>query len=140
MVAVFFEGISKININKRRFFQMFQKMIVDFNFKIGQINIIFCSDDFILKMNNDFLGHNFHTDIITFNYNEKNVVSGDLFIGFEQVKRNSVLYKVLFDGEIARVLIHGILHLLGFNDKDRDEKRIMRMMENKYLEEFGFFL
>lgn len=100
---------------------------------LGDVNIIFCSDPFILELNNKFLKHNYFTDIITFDYSQDNVVSGDLYISIDTVKCNSIEYSSTFDNELHRVIIHGILHLLGFNDKTKEQSIVMREMENRCL-------
>lgn len=100
---------------------------------LGDVNIIFCSDPFILELNNKFLKHNYFTDIITFDYSQDNVVSGDLYISIDTVKCNSIEYSSTFDNELQRVIIHGILHLLGFNDKTKEQSIVMREMENRCL-------
>lgn len=102
-------------------------------YSLGDINIIFCSDPFILEMNNKYLKHNYFTDIITFDNSQDNVVSGDLYISIDTVKSNAKEYSATFDNELHRVIIHGILHLLGYNDKTKEQSIVMREMENKCL-------
>lgn len=101
------------------------------------INIIFCSDNYILKINNDFLQHDYFTDIITFDYSEPdegvNQISGDLFISIDTVHTNADTYGVRFREELDRVIIHGILHLLGYNDKSVEEQKEIREKEDYYL-------
>ncbi len=100
------------------------------------VNIAFCSDDEILKINIDFLNHNYYTDILTFNLSEKtDVLDADIFISYETVMYNSNKYSVSFNNEMCRVLIHGILHLIGFNDKKPKEKKQMTAEENQKLED-----
>lgn len=102
---------------------------------IGDITYIFCSDNYILKVNNEYLGHNYFTDIITFNYNENTLLNGDIFISVDTVKSNAVEFS---DGdfmkELDRVIIHGILHLIGFNDKSDSEQAEMTIKEDEALE------
>ncbi len=97
---------------------------------VGDINIVFCDDSYILSVNNEFLKHNYYTDIITFDYSENNLLSGDLIISIDTVKHNSVQYETPFSEELNRVIIHGILHLLGFKDQTEDQKLEMQKMEN----------
>lgn len=99
----------------------------------GDINIIFCSDPFIQELNNKYLKHNYFTDIITFDNSQDNVISGDLYISIDTVKSNAIEYSASFENELHRVIIHGILHLLGYNDKTKEESIVMREMENKCL-------
>lgn len=102
------------------------------------INIIFCSDNYILKINNEYLQHDYFTDIITFDYSESlndvKHISGDLFISIDTVHSNSDTYGVKFREELDRVIIHGILHLIGYNDKNVEQQKEMRSKEDYYLE------
>ncbi|MCG8580631.1 MAG: rRNA maturation RNase YbeY [Bacteroidales bacterium] len=99
----------------------------------GHINYLFCSDHHILKVNQQYLDHDYYTDIITFDYCSGNVISGDLVISLDTVKSNSELFDTTYDTELHRVIIHGILHLLGFKDATDSEKAIMRKEEDKAL-------
>ena len=101
--------------------------------KIGDIAYIFCDDEKILKVNREYLQHDYYTDIITFDYTEENVISGDLFISLDTVRSNSEQLGVSYEQELHRVIIHGILHLCGINDKGEGEREIMEMHENKAL-------
>lgn len=99
--------------------------------KTGEVFFLFCSDNYLLDMNQRFLSHDTFTDIITFNNSEdKNVISGEIYISLDRVKENAINSKQTFDNEMYRVLIHGILHLIGFDDKSDVDKRSMRMQEN----------
>lgn len=100
----------------------------------GEINIIFTSDDFLKTLNNHYLKRNYFTDIISFDYSENRIISGDLFISTDRVKDNAGIYKNDYYQELFKVIIHGILHLLGFKDSNEKEKRVMRKEENKCLE------
>lgn len=102
--------------------------------KLGNINIIFCSDNYILDVNVKYLGHDYFTDIITFDYCEKNILSGDLFISIDTVRDNAEFYKTEFKDELNRVIVHGLLHLIGYDDHTPEEQKIMREKENYYLE------
>ena len=100
----------------------------------GIIQFIFCTDNRLLKINQDYLNHNTLTDIITFNYNDEyDGVSGDIFISIDRVRENSEKYKEDFTNELHRVIIHGILHLLGYDDQDNRSRTVMRQKENYYL-------
>lgn len=103
------------------------------NYKVGDINIVFCNDTYLLEINQKYLNHNYFTDIITFDYSENGIISGDLFISVDTVKKNSLKFKVSFDEEIKRVIIHGVLHLLGYKDKTKSEKLKMKDAENMAL-------
>lgn len=101
---------------------------------LKQLNIIFCSDKFLLDINKKFLKHNYFTDIITFQYHKRNEpVKGEIFISVERVKKNSEKFNTAFRDELHRVLIHGALHLCGRKDKSSKEKSIIRTMEDSYL-------
>ena len=101
---------------------------------LGDINIIFCSDNYILDVNMKYLQHDYFTDIITFDYCEKKVLSGDLFISVDSVRENSVYYGTEFEDELNRVIVHGLLHLIGYDDHSEEDVKVMREKENYYLE------
>jgi probable rRNA maturation factor len=100
---------------------------------IGTINVVFCSDQHLLGINIEYLNHDYYTDIITFNYCEATLISGDLFISIDRIKDNSKNNKLLFVNELHRVIIHGVLHLCGFNDITKAEKKEIRQMEDYFL-------
>ena len=100
---------------------------------VGEISYIFCSDEYLHKMNLEYLNHNSFTDIITFDYTEGNNVSGDIFISIDRVKENAVKFKTIFENELSRVIIHGVLHLIGYKDKSIQDKEQMRSKEDFYL-------
>jgi rRNA maturation RNase YbeY len=101
--------------------------------ELGDISIIFVSDQYLLEMNQKYLNHDYFTDIITFDYCEHNIISGDLFISVDRVKENADSFNVDELTEIHRVMIHGVLHLCGYKDKTEEEEKNMRLLENKYL-------
>lgn len=101
--------------------------------KAGDITLIFCSDEELLQVNKDHLNHDFYTDIITFDYSEGDVISGDLFISTERVEANATEFNVSTEEELARVVFHGLLHMVGFNDKSTEEQSQMRDKEAHYL-------
>ncbi|MCI6525628.1 MAG: rRNA maturation RNase YbeY [Bacteroidales bacterium] len=102
--------------------------------KIGDINIIFCSDNYILDVNMKYLQHDYFTDIITFDYCEGKVLSGDLFISVDSVRENSIEFGTDFEEELHRVIVHGVLHLIGYDDHTEEDKKVMRQKENYYLQ------
>lgn len=108
--------------------------IQDLDYKTGEISIIFCSDDYLLDINKKYLNHDYFTDIITFNYNEKNTIIGDLFISIDRVRENAKELKVDFNNELFRVIIHGVLHLCGYNDKTQDQQKEIRAKEDEFLD------
>jgi len=101
--------------------------------EIETINYIFCNDEYLHNLNVDYLKHDTLTDIITFDYSTDNTISGDIFISIERVKENAVLFKKSFDDELNRVIVHGILHLIGYNDKSPEDKAVMTEKEDFYL-------
>ena len=129
---------SKLNvpipkIKKREISNWIRQVLIFNNKTTGNINFIFCSDEEILKINNEFLNHDYYTDIITFDYSEGEKISGDLFISLDTVKSNSEKFKTEYYNELYRVMIHGILHLCGFDDKSLKQKKEMRAKEEDYL-------
>lgn len=103
------------------------------NAKLGPVNLIFCDDLYLLEINKKYLNHDYFTDIITFDYSEEEEISGDIFISIDRVLDHADEYEVDFKEELARVIIHGFLHLLGYDDHTETERKIMREKENYYL-------
>lgn len=99
----------------------------------GSVNFIFTSNPRLKEMNQEYLNHNYYTDVITFDYTEGNIISGDVFISVDQVRLNSDTYSQRFEDELRRVMVHGVLHLIGFGDASDPEKERMRKMENEAL-------
>ena len=104
--------------------------MLSYNSITCELNYIFCNDKYLLDINTRYLNHDFYTDVITFDYCLGNNISGDIFISIERVKENSILYNVAFEEELLRVIVHGLLHLLGFMDKSKEEKKLMRDLED----------
>lgn len=111
-----------------------KKVAAGYGKRVGDIAYVFCDDEEILRVNREFLQHDYYTDIITFDYNEGDVVSGDLFISLDTVRSNAELFSRPYEEELHRVIIHGILHLCGINDKGPGEREIMEAAENKALQ------
>ncbi len=109
-------------------------LIKHHQFACGELNLIFCSDEYLLEINRKHLSHDYYTDIITFNYVQKDVLSGDVFISVDRVRENASLFSVSFADELARVMAHGVLHLVGYNDKNEKEQREMRKQEDKAID------
>ena len=103
------------------------------NKRLGDISVIFCSDNYILDVNIKYLGHDYFTDIITFDYCEGNRLSGDLFISVDSVRENAAFYGTEFADELNRVIVHGVLHLIGYDDHTEADIAVMRAKENYYL-------
>lgn len=105
-----------------------------YNHSLGAINFIFCDDEYILSVNRQYLNHDYYTDVITFDYCEVNVLSGDVFISLDTVKSNAELFQTTFENELNRVICHAVLHLIGFKDKTNIDSKEMRCNENICLE------
>ena len=108
-------------------------MAAGYGKKIGEIGYLFVNDDKILEVNNEFLGHDYYTDIITFDYSEGKILNGDIYISLDTVFTNADKFGRPYDEELHRVIIHGILHLCGINDKGPGEREIMEAAEDKAL-------
>ena len=119
--------------NKRKIKNWLKDTIVNEKKKVGDINYIFCSKEYLKKMNNDYLSKNYETDVISFDFSNDNKISGDIYISSETVKKNSIIFNVCFNNELKRVMVHGLLHLLNYNDKSNQERKIMREKENFYI-------
>ncbi len=112
------------------------RIIMSEGFLAGELDYIFCSDDYLLSINQDYLNHDTYTDIITFDYSDGKTLSGDIFISTERVNENAKAYKVSLDEELLRVMSHGILHLMGFGDKTDEERKLMRSKEEEKIKLF----
>jgi len=105
------------------------KVIREYKKLPGHLSFVFCTDEYLLKVNQDFLQHDYYTDIITFDYSDGDIISGDLIISIDRVRDNAKQLNLSFDDELSRVMIHGVLHLLGFGDKTTKEEKKMRGLE-----------
>lgn len=134
-MAIYFftEDVKEVRIPKRKIRTWVNQCITSYNKTTGDINYIFCSDEFLRHINIEYLQHDYYTDIITFNYNKGDDISGDIYISLERVKDNAEEYNVNFHTELQRVVIHGVLHLVGFNDNTKEEKKEMRKAEDASL-------
>jgi len=134
MVRYFNEDI-KFNFSNRRLNNRWLKSVsLNEDRKLGDVNIIFCSDKYELDINVKYLNHNYFTDIITFDYCEGKILSGDLFISIDSVRENANFFNTTFENELNRVIVHGLLHLIGYDDHTEADQKTMREKENFYLE------
>jgi len=134
MVRYFFEDTDFV-FKPKKINNLWLKTVAESEVrKLGQVNIIFCSDNYILDINQKYLQHDYFTDIITFDYCEDDILSGDLFISIDSVRENSIFYKTEFVDELNRVIVHGLLHLIGYDDHTDEDIKVMRSKENYYLE------
>ncbi len=137
-INFFFEDIKPIKFHKSLLKNQLNKLIVNELKECGEISVIFCSDSYLLGMNKQYLNHDYFTDIITFDYVENSLISGDLFISFDRIKENAALYSTSLVREVFRVVFHGVLHLVGYNDKTDEEQKLMTKKENYYLGKVDF--
>ncbi len=133
MIRYFSEDISFNLANKRSNNKWIRTLVESENKKLGDLNYIFCSDEYLLDVNKNFLRHDYYTDIITFDYCEKNTVSGDLFISIDSVRDNAEHFGVSFENELSRVMAHGVLHLVGYDDHCDEDILEMRAKEDFYI-------
>jgi probable rRNA maturation factor len=132
MINIEFENIDEIELPQNA--ELWLKNAIEIEgFKVGEINYILCDDAYLLKINQDFLQHDYYTDIITFNYVKGKTISGDIFVSLPRIFENAKIWNTHNEEEILRVLVHGILHLCGFNDKTLGEEQQMRLKENEHL-------
>lgn len=136
MVSFFNQSISFKLKEKNKLKQWIKAITEKEKHQLGQINYIFCSDDELLEINIRHLNHNTLTDIITFDYTEGKTIHSDIYISIERVEENAKKFKVTFEEELHRVMIHGILHLCGYKDKTKADAELMRKKENGALKLF----
>ena len=133
MITYQTEGIRMPDIKKRPTTAWIRAVAATYGKRVGDVNYIFCNDERILEVNREYLQHDYYTDIITFDYTEDDVISGDLFISLDTVRTNSEQFATEYDEELHRTIIHGILHLCGINDKGPGEREMMEEAENRAL-------
>ncbi len=132
MAILFYVKDIKYKLSGRKKVKDWIKKVIDLHQrKTGEINIILTGDETLLELNKQFLNRNYYTDILTFDYSNGEKISGDLYISVERIEENSKKFHEKNEKELIRVIIHGILHLIGFDDKNRKEQVIMRRMEEK---------
>ncbi len=134
MITFQTENIEMPAIDQAKVRDWIKEVAATYQKKVGEIAYFFCDDEKILEVNRQYLQHDYYTDIITFDYCEGNKLSGDLFISLDTVRSNSELFGTDYNTELHRVIIHGILHLCGINDKGPGEREIMEAAENRALE------
>ena len=122
--------------NEERYSHWIHNVIISESKELGEINYIFCDDEYLLNINKQYLDHDYYTDVISFDYTEANLVSGDVFISIDRVKENAADYDVTFDEELKRVIIHGILHYCGYKDKSDADEELMRIKEEEKMQLF----
>ncbi|ASB49062.1 rRNA maturation RNase YbeY [Alkalitalea saponilacus] len=138
-IHFFNEDVDLPQLNYNQISVWLKEVIESYLKSCGSISVIFCNDDYILNINKQFLDHDYYTDIITFNYSSPKVISGDLFISLDTVKSNSEIYHTEFLHELCRVIVHGILHLLGQDDKTDVQSNEMRKNEDFWLDKLNAY-
>ena len=133
MITYNSEGVRMPKIKKRDTSAWIKVVAASYGRKVGEIGYLFVDDEKILEVNREYLGHDYYTDVITFDYDEDDTVSGDIVISLDTVRSNAELFGKTYEDELYRVIIHGILHLCGINDKGPGEREIMEAAENKAL-------
>ena len=133
MITYNVEGVRMPAIKKRATNAWIRAVAASHGRRVGEVGYMFVDDEKILEVNNEYLGHNFYTDVITFDYDEDDVINGDIVISLDTVRSNTELFGKTYDDELHRVIIHGILHLCGINDKGPGERELMEAAENRAL-------
>lgn len=133
MITFQTDGVEMPRINEQQIRNWVKAVAATYQKKVGEIGYLFCSDERILEVNRQFLQHDYYTDIITFDYCQGNRIAGDLVISLDTVRTNAEQFGTEYETELSRVIIHGILHLCGINDKGPGEREIMEAEENKAL-------
>lgn len=133
MITYNVEGVKMPKIKKRETTAWIRAVAKSYGRRVGEVGYMFVNDDKILEVNREYLGHDYYTDVITFDYDEDDVVSGDVVISLDTVASNANLFNKTYEDELYRVIIHGILHLCGINDKGPGEREQMEAAENKAL-------
>ena len=133
MITYNVDGVKMPKIKKRETTAWIRAVAASYNLKVGEVGHMFVDDEKILEVHREYLGHDYYTAVITFDYDEDDVVSGDIVISLDTVRSNAALFGKEYDDELHRVIIHGILHLCGINDEGPGEREIMEAAENKAL-------
>ncbi len=133
MISIHFENTEILDLVPEFFVSWLSEACLLHAFELGDVSLIFCSDKYLLEMNRKHLSHDYYTDIITFDYSVNEIVSGDLFISVDRVQENAKEREIVFREELNRVVVHGVLHLMGFRDKSNSEAIQMRKLENEAL-------
>lgn len=133
MVSIQYEDMEILDVNPEFFVSWLGEVCKEEGCDLGEIGIVFCSDAYILEANKQYLDHDYYTDIITFDYRENDVINGDLLISVDRVKENAGDLQVDWNTELNRVVVHGVLHIIGYKDKSKEEEILMRKKEDYYL-------
>ena len=134
MITYNTDGVKMPKIKRKDTTAWIKAVAQTYGRKVGEVGYMFVNDEKILEINNEYLGHDYYTDVITFDYDEGDVVNGDIVISLDTVRTNAEMFGKAYEDELYRVIIHGILHLCGLNDKGPGEREIMEKAENQALE------
>ena len=121
-IELFYEDIAPLKLQKSTVKKYINQLILSELRILGELSIVLCSDEYLLNMNKQYLNHDYYTDIITFNYVENETISGDLFLSYDRIKDNAQIFETDIEKELFRVIFHGVLHLIGYEDHSEDEK------------------
>lgn len=132
-ISFYNEDLPLPKLKRRIVGNWLKEVILKEGKRVGDVSFIFCSDDYLLDVNKRFLDHDYYTDVITFDYVEGNIISGDIFISLDRVSENAICLSISFNDELNRIMVHGILHLLGYKDKSDGEKILMTEREDFFL-------
>lgn len=135
MISFFYNNDYSLD-NESKYTEWIINIFKDEEAELKELSYVFCSDDYLLKINQDYLHHNTYTDIITFDYSEDGGIKGEVYISIDRVKDNARIFDVDFESELLRVMAHGVLHLLGYGDITVEEKEVMRRLENEKMKLF----
>jgi len=130
MIRFTTQDVEMPQFDQRRVQQWIRSVAADYGFAIGEITFVFTDDEGELRVNQQFLGHDYYTDVITFDYSSQNVISGDIFISLDMIEHNAEQVGTIFVDELMRIMIHGVLHLTGQGDKTPESKSVMTEKEN----------
>lgn len=136
MIDFNFEDIEFDLPDKKRLVRWITSAVKNEGRTLGNVSYIFCSDEYLWSMNKEYLNHDYYTDIITFDYVKNNVISGDLFVSYDRIKDNAEKFNVLRETELLRVMIHGVLHLVGYDDITDELEKEIHQREDYYLEKW----
>ena len=132
-INIFYDEIEYRLKGIKNIKDLIEKVIMEEKFIPGDLNFVITNDERLKEINIEFLKHNYFTDVIAFNYSENNRINGEIYVSLETVKRNAVVYKVSLRMELLRVMIHGTLHLCGYNDKTENERNVMKLIEDRWI-------
>ncbi|MFL9834025.1 rRNA maturation RNase YbeY [Chryseobacterium terrae] len=135
MIQFFYENLPE-SVNTE-YTHWLKDIILSEGKKLGEINYIFCDDEYLLKVNQDYLQHDYYTDIITFDYVKGKTISGEIFVSLQRISDNASTLSKNYEEELRRVLAHGILHLCGYKDKTEEEEQLMRNKEDFYIAKYN---